>query len=99
MRLRIGLLLWLQTLLYVSALEESEAGVVDWHQELVGVPVTDSVKTLPLFIRSDPANPVKKTGIAVVTKSNVLSVINPGSTGNLGECWCAANRRSVLICL
>ncbi|KAG9080144.1 hypothetical protein FRC06_007017, partial [Ceratobasidium sp. 370] len=62
---------------------ESEAGVVDWHQELVGVPVTTSVKTRPAFIRSDPTSPVKKTGIAVVTKSNVLSVINPGTTSNI----------------
>ncbi|KAG9119129.1 hypothetical protein FRC07_006008 [Ceratobasidium sp. 392] len=85
MRVRIGLLLWLPTLLHVYGLEESEAGVIDWHQELVGVPVTNSPKTLPAFIRSDPSSPAKKTGIAVVTKSNVLSVINPGDTGNIGE--------------
>ncbi|QRW10303.1 endoplasmic reticulum membrane protein [Ceratobasidium sp. AG-Ba] len=83
MRVRIGLVLWLPALLNVLGLEESEAGVIDWHKELVGVPLTHSIQTVPAFIRSDPASPVKKTGIAVVTKSNVLSVINPGSTGNI----------------
>ncbi|KAG8768084.1 hypothetical protein FRC12_005774, partial [Ceratobasidium sp. 428] len=83
MRIRAGLLLWLPLLSHVFALEETEAGVIDWHQELVGVPVTNSAKILPAFIRSDPTSPNKKTGIAVVTKSNVLSVINPGSAGNI----------------
>ncbi|CAE6440307.1 unnamed protein product, partial [Rhizoctonia solani] len=83
MRLRSSAFLWLCTLRYVSALEESEAGVVDWHKELVGVPLTDSTKALPAFIRSDPSSPAKKTGMAVATKSNVLAVLNPGSTGNV----------------
>ncbi|CAE6535426.1 unnamed protein product [Rhizoctonia solani] len=83
MRLRTSAFLWLWALRYVSALEESEAGVVDWHKELVGVPLTDSLKTLPAFIRSDPTSPTKKTGMAVATKSNVLAVLNPGSTGNI----------------
>jgi hypothetical protein len=84
MRLRTGLVLWLHALVYVSALEESEAGVIDWHKELVGVPLTDSVKTFPAFIRSDVNSPAKKTGMAVATKSNVLAVINPSTTGNIG---------------
>ncbi|ELU35806.1 hypothetical protein AG1IA_10164 [Rhizoctonia solani AG-1 IA] len=83
MRLRSSAFLWLWTLRYVSALEESEAGVIDWHKELVGVPLTDSTKALPMFIRSDPSSPTKKTGMAVATKSNVLAVLNPGSTGNV----------------
>ncbi|CAE6434911.1 unnamed protein product [Rhizoctonia solani] len=83
MRLRTGPFLWLWALRYVSALEESEAGVIDWHKELVGVPLTDSAKSLPAFIRSDPTSPTKKTGMAVATKSNVLAVLNPGSTGNI----------------
>ncbi|QRW23033.1 endoplasmic reticulum membrane protein [Rhizoctonia solani] len=36
-----------------------------------------------MFIRSDPSSPTKKTGMAVATKSNVLAVLNPGSTGNV----------------
>ncbi|EUC59888.1 endoplasmic reticulum protein, putative, partial [Rhizoctonia solani AG-3 Rhs1AP] len=83
MRLRTGAFLWLWALRYASALEESEAGVIDWHKELVGVPLTDSAKSLPAFIRSDPTSPTKKTGMAVATKSNVLAVLNPGSTGNI----------------
>ncbi|QRW23080.1 endoplasmic reticulum membrane protein [Rhizoctonia solani] len=83
MRLRSSAFLWLWALRYVSALEESEAGVIDWHKELVGVPLTDSTKALPMFIRSDPSSPTKKTGMAVATKSNVLAVLNPGSTGNV----------------
>ncbi|KAF8748749.1 hypothetical protein RHS01_10584 [Rhizoctonia solani] len=83
MRLRSSAFLWLWALRYVSAFEESEAGVVDWHKELVGVPLTDSTKALPMFIRSDPSSPTKKTGMAVATKSNVLAVLNPGSTGNV----------------
>ncbi|CAE6492839.1 unnamed protein product [Rhizoctonia solani] len=83
MRLRTGAFLWLWALRYVSAMEESEAGVIDWHKELVGVPLTDSPKSLPAFIRSDPTSPTKKTGMAVATKSNVLAVLNPGSTGNV----------------
>ncbi|KAJ1304201.1 hypothetical protein OPQ81_008601 [Rhizoctonia solani] len=83
MWLRTSAFLWLWALRYVSALEESEAGVIDWHKELVGVPLTHSPKSLPGFIRSDPTSPAKKTGIAVVTKSNVLAVLNPGSTGNI----------------
>ncbi|KAG8683374.1 hypothetical protein FRC11_013646, partial [Ceratobasidium sp. 423] len=83
MRLRTGAFLWLWALRYVSALEESEAGVIDWHKELVGVPLTDSPKSLPAFIRSDPTSPSKKTGMVVATKSNVLAVLNPGSTGNI----------------
>ncbi|KDN38529.1 hypothetical protein RSAG8_09418, partial [Rhizoctonia solani AG-8 WAC10335] len=83
MRSRTSAFLWLWALRYVSALEESEAGVIDWHKELVGVPLTDSPKSLPAFIRSDPTSPTKKTGMAVATKSNVLAVLNPGSTGNI----------------
>ncbi|KAJ1302386.1 hypothetical protein OPQ81_002704 [Rhizoctonia solani] len=83
MWLRTSVFLWLWALRFVLALEESEAGVIDWHKELVGVPLTHSPKSLPGFIRSDPSSPAKKTGIAVVTKSNVLAVLNPGSTGNI----------------
>ncbi|KAJ1299996.1 hypothetical protein OPQ81_011830 [Rhizoctonia solani] len=83
MWLRTSAFLWLWALRFVLALEESEAGVIDWHKELVGVPLTHSPKSLPGFIRSDPSSPAKKTGIAVVTKSNVLAVLNPGSTGNI----------------
>ncbi|CUA76989.1 hypothetical protein RSOLAG22IIIB_06436 [Rhizoctonia solani] len=83
MRFCTGAFLWLWALRYVSTLEESEAGVIDWHKELVGVPLTDYPKSLHAFIRSDPTSPTKKTGMAVATRSNILAVINPGSTGNI----------------
>ncbi|KAH7906600.1 hypothetical protein BJ138DRAFT_1015952 [Hygrophoropsis aurantiaca] len=49
------------------ALHESDVGVVDWHKELIGVPLHESIHTAPVF---------HEDLILTATKSNVLAALN-----------------------
>ncbi|TFK50623.1 DUF1620-domain-containing protein [Heliocybe sulcata] len=59
------------------ALHESEAGVVDWHKTLVGVPLAYSPSIAPAFHRvHDTANTTRSV-ILTATGNNVLAALNP----------------------
>ncbi|KZT21772.1 DUF1620-domain-containing protein [Neolentinus lepideus HHB14362 ss-1] len=62
----------------VLALHEFEAGVVDWHKTLVGVPLAHSPSIASVFHRvHDTANTTRSV-ILTATRSNVLAALNPG---------------------
>jgi len=66
-----------------AAIHESEAGIIDWHKPLVGVPLIDSPNTAPLFHRVSVGQGVTKSVVVTATGSNVLAAIDPvdGSVG------------------
>lgn len=71
----------------VFALHETEAGVVDWHKPLIGVPLTFSHSLSPTLHRFGAGRSKKSTQsvILTATEANVLAAVNPvnGSLGNL----------------
>jgi ER membrane protein complex subunit 1 len=56
---------------FTFALHASEAGVVDWHKPLMGLPITHSDSSEPSFHRFKSKNGTNK-----ITKSVVLSATN-----------------------
>ena len=67
------------------ALHASEAGVVDWHKPLAGIPLLQSPATAPTFHRREYENGATRSIILTATQSNVLAALNPAN-GSLGEC-------------
>lgn len=78
--LPLGLLsvLWFSQSL---ALHESDVGIVDWHKRLIGVPLSDSISTAPVFHRVGSEN--TQSIVLTATGNNVLAALNPlnGSVG------------------
>jgi hypothetical protein len=66
----------------VLALYESDAGVVDWHRPLVGVPLTSSLGTAPTF-HAIPRRPPTEALLLTATSGNVLAALR-ASNGQLG---------------
>ncbi|KAF9007089.1 hypothetical protein BDQ17DRAFT_1407603 [Cyathus striatus] len=64
-----GLLLCL--ILGVKALHESDVGVIDWHKQLVGVPLSGSIATAPTFLHAR-----NKSLIITATGGNVLAALD-----------------------
>lgn len=67
----------------VWALHESEAGVVDWHKKLIGIPLAASLSTAPVFHRVGGLNESTRSIVLTATESNVLAALDPvnGSVG------------------
>ncbi|KAL1740498.1 hypothetical protein HDZ31DRAFT_47393 [Schizophyllum fasciatum] len=61
------------------ALHETDAGVIDWHKSLVGVPLVDSPATAPLMHRVK--GKTSKSVILSVTDKNVLAALDPVAGG------------------
>jgi ER membrane protein complex subunit 1 len=78
MRALFGLLL---VTLPCFALHQSDAGKIDWHKELVGLPRIETVAVVPRF--EQPAGKKPSSFIITVSKSNVLAAIN-AVDGNVG---------------
>ncbi len=68
----------------VSALHESDVGVVDWHQPHAGVPLTSSPSTAPTF-HARPGRPPTEALLLTATSSNVLAALH-ALNGSLGAC-------------
>ncbi|KAF9528732.1 hypothetical protein CPB83DRAFT_813238 [Crepidotus variabilis] len=66
----LSTLFWL--CLGTYALHESDVGVVDWHKELIGVPLSGPVSAAPSFHRVG-----NETLILSATSSNVLAALEP----------------------
>lgn len=77
--LRAWLVVALGLLPLSLALHASEAGVVDWHKPLVGVPITHSQSLSPTFHRFSTGSSRKSTQsvILTTTSSNVLAALDP----------------------
>ena len=83
--------LWLNTICILTfvqptrALHESDAGVIDWHKPLIGLPNSLASGTLPTFhrVRNDKTKTTNSV-ILVGTKSNVVSGLDT-ITGELSE--------------
>ncbi|KAF9075476.1 DUF1620-domain-containing protein [Rhodocollybia butyracea] len=58
------------------ALHESDAGVVDWHKRLIGVPNTESRHTSPVFHRAVEQKS-KQSIVLTATRSNVMAAVDP----------------------
>ena len=63
------------------ALHESDAGKIDWHKEIVGLPRIETLAVAPKFEQAAGRKP--SSFIVTVTKSNVLAAIN-AVDGNIG---------------
>ncbi|KAF5352206.1 hypothetical protein D9758_009183, partial [Tetrapyrgos nigripes] len=57
------------------ALHESDVGIVDWHQRLIGVPISSSSATAPVFHRV--GGRLTQSFIITATESNVLGALTP----------------------
>ncbi len=82
--MRFRCLALLASLGLVAAIHESDAGVIDWHKRLIGVPLTSTPSTAPVFHRVGQKN--TKSVILAVTEQNVLAALNPVD-GSLGACF------------
>jgi hypothetical protein len=82
MRIHRQLLLLVLCVTPSFTLHESDVGVVDWHKRLVGVPLTSSISTAPVFHRVEKRQSTKSV-VLTATGSNVLAALNPvnGSVG------------------
>ncbi|KAF8508073.1 DUF1620-domain-containing protein [Gautieria morchelliformis] len=56
------------------ALHESDAGKIDWHKELIGLPRIDTVAVAPRFEQAAGRKP--SSFIVTVSRSNVIAAIN-----------------------
>lgn len=67
----------------VTALQASEAGVVDWHRKFIGVPRTDTLDSAPAFHRVQNKNDTRSVILTVTENTNVLAALDPvnGSVG------------------
>lgn len=74
----VGLLL---VVLPSFALHQSDAGKVDWHKELIGLPRIETTAVAPRFERT--AGQKQRSFIVTVSKSNVVSAVN-AVDGNIG---------------
>lgn len=81
LRLGLAALFLLST---THALHESEAGIVDWHKSLIGVPLTGSLATAPSFHRVTKEDGWTTSLIISATSSNVLGALDAGD-GAVGE--------------
>lgn len=59
------------------ALHSSEAGVVDWHKPLVGVPLIGALSTSPAFHRINEVDGRTHSVVLTATSSNVLAALDP----------------------
>ncbi|KAI9058646.1 DUF1620-domain-containing protein [Trametes sanguinea] len=59
------------------ALHASEAGVIDWHKALAGVPLVQSPATAPSFHRRAFDNGATRSLVLTATESNVLAALDP----------------------
>lgn len=66
----------------VTALHESDVGIVDWHQPHAGVPLTSSFATSPTF-HTTPGRPPSEVLLLTATSNNVLAALH-ASNGSLG---------------
>ena len=72
------ILAFLSLLPGILALHASEAGVVDWHKPLIGVPLTHSQSLAPTFHRFSAGAGRKATKSVVIsaTSQNVLAALD-----------------------
>jgi hypothetical protein len=76
-----------------NALLEADVGVVDWHKQLIGVPLAVSLSTSPSFHRVE-----NRSLIITTTESNVLAALEP-EDGSVRELPFAFPTLSLLIWL
>ncbi|KAJ7588211.1 hypothetical protein C8J56DRAFT_1164789 [Mycena floridula] len=67
-------LLWLPQ---ITAIHESDVGVLDWQRSFVGVPLYHSPSTAPIFHRVSLKNTNTVSVIITATASNVLAALDP----------------------
>ncbi|PPQ71078.1 hypothetical protein CVT25_007866 [Psilocybe cyanescens] len=59
------------------ALHESDVGVVDWHKQLIGVPLSGAVPSAPSFLHYKADEGSNRTIIVTATGNNVLAALEP----------------------
>lgn len=68
----------------VWALQESEAGVVDWQKTFIGVPRADGPQVTPSFLRVKMKGD-ETTSLVISASDTTLGAVNPVD-GSIGEC-------------
>jgi len=66
----------------VTALHESDVGVVDWYQPHIGLPLISSLSTAPTF-QTKTGQPRAEALLLTATDGNVLAALNV-SSGSIG---------------
>lgn len=66
------------------ALHESEAGIVDWHKSLIGVPLTGSPLTAPSIHRVKGVHGWTESLVISATGSNALGALG-ATNGTVGK--------------
>lgn len=83
---RLGSLL-LPTLLGVGqvlGISQRDAGVHDWHLELIGLPSTEPGTSPRFHYPAGPSNTASSSLVYTATQKNVLAALDP-KTGAIGE--------------
>lgn len=92
-------LLFVSILAYlpVNAIEATLAGVVDWHQPHIGIPLLHDAGAAPSFISATPSTPSTNDSIVTLTQSNVIASLHSydGSIGQHLRCDCVLYRGGV----
>jgi ER membrane protein complex subunit 1 len=68
----------------VRALQESEAGVVDWHKSFIGVPRTNNFGSSPVFHRVHSFDSSRSVVLTTTENTNVLAALDPAD-GSIGS--------------
>ena len=66
-----------------NALHAADAGVVDWHKPLIGLPLIHSTSTSPIFHRTGNKDGPTQSLVLTATERNVLGALHPDN-GTLG---------------
>lgn len=66
------------------SLHASDAGVIDWHKPLIGIPLVHATSTAPTFHRTGREDGPTQSLILSATESNVLGALYP-ENGTLGK--------------
>jgi len=77
----------------VSAVPEGLAGVIDWHQPKIGIPLLHSSATAPTFVSLPSAGGVDSISVVTITQSNVIASLN-SSSGNISEVGAVQQREA-----
>ncbi|KAL4246361.1 ER membrane protein complex subunit 1 [Abortiporus biennis] len=75
--MRLLLCLLTASVLPAFSLHSSEAGVVDWHKTFIGLPLTASPATAPVFHRVGDEDGPTRSVILTATESNILAALHP----------------------
>lgn len=93
------LILIFALILSTNAIYAHQAGVIDWHKQYLGVPLTHTQQVAPRFHKIGGAGGKGQAVWLAATERNILGAVNP-SEGNIGAFYGTLYHvHSMLMCL